>query len=104
MKYEFHVGDCVETIGGLVGWIYRTRDDGYIWVVSKDAASYSYHMPEELKYFKRIGQYDFTKKGESKIKPLACETASDYSNEKLRKKINELVEAINRLEEKVNGN
>lgn len=54
------------------------------------------------KYFNRIGQYDFTKKNKDKIEPLACETASDYSNEKLRKKINELVEAVNRLEEKVN--
>lgn len=59
-------------------------------------------MPEELKYFNRIGQYDFTKKDEDKIEPLACETTSDYSNEKLRKKINELIKAVNRLKEKVN--
>lgn len=45
----------------------------------------------------QIGQYDFTKKEEGKIEPLACETTSDYSNEKLRKKINELVEAVNEL-------
>lgn len=102
MKYEFHVGDYVETVGGFIGWIYRTRDDGYIWVANKDVSFCSYRMPEELKYFKRISQYDFTKKDEGKIEPLACETASDYSNEKLRKKINELVEAVNRLEEKVN--
>lgn len=50
--------------------------------------------------FVRIGQYDFIKKDEGKIEPLVCETASDYSNEKLRKKINELVEAVNWLEEK----
>lgn len=103
MKYEFHVGDYVETIGGFVGWICQVRDDGYIWVANKDIASCSYRMPEELKYFVRIGQYDFTKKDEDKIEPLACETASDYSNEKLRKKINELVEVVNQLEEKVNG-
>ena len=104
MKYEFHVGDYVETIGGFVGWICQVGDDGYIWVANKDIASCSYYrMPEELKYFVRIGQYDFTKKDEDKIEPLACETASDYSNEKLRKKINELVEVVNQLEEKVNG-
>lgn len=97
MKYEFHVGDYVETVGGFVGWIYRTRDDGYIWVTNKDVASCSYHIPEELKCFNRIGQYDFTKKDTGKIEPLTCETASDYSNEKLRKKINELVEAVNEL-------
>lgn len=104
MKYEFRVGDYVETVDGLVGWICRMRDDGYIWWANKNTGFYScsYRMPEELKYFKRIGQYNFIKKDEGKIEPLACETASDYSNEKLRKKINELVEAVNRLEGKVN--
>lgn len=104
MKYEFHVGDYVETIGGLVGWIYRTRDDGYIWVVSKDAASYRYRMPEELKYFKRIGQYNFTKKDEGKIEFIdGVDTADPDDSPYIIDKINELVEAINRLEEKVNG-
>lgn len=100
MKYEFHVGDYVETIGGFVGWICRMKDDDYIWVGNKDIASCSYRILEQLRYFNRIGQYDFTKKDEGKIEPLACETASDYSNEKLRKKINELVEAINELRDK----
>ena len=102
MKYEFNVGDYVETVGGFIGWVYKVRDDGYICVTNKDITSCSYRMPEELKCFKRIGKYEFTKKDESKIESLTCETASDYSNEKLRKKINELVEAVNRLEEKVN--
>lgn len=100
MKYEFHVGDYVETVGGFVGWICRIRDDGYIWVANKDIASYSYRMPEELKYFKRIGQYDFTKKDECKIEKL--ETRSYLEARKIIRKINELVEAVNRLEEKVN--
>lgn len=116
MKYEFHVGDYVETKDGYTGYVQsfissynndlkddvvhlvcieerngKKRDDR-LWVTSDI-------IP---KHFKRIGQYDFTKKDEGKIEPLACETASDYSNEKLRKKINELVEAVNRLEEKVN--
>lgn len=95
MKYEFHVGDYVETVGGFVGWIYRIRDDGYIWVANKDVSSCSYRMPEELKYFKRIGQYDFTKTN-NKIKPLPKEYNDLYS------KINELAEVVNRLEEKVN--
>lgn len=103
MKYEFHVGDYVETIGGFVGWIYRTRDDGYIWVANKDVASCSYHIPEELKSFNRIGQYDFTKKDEGKIEPLIGKQANDYcDNELMWNKINELAEAVNRLEEKVN--
>lgn len=124
MKYEFHVGDYVETVGGFVGWVDRVRDDGYIWVANKDIASCSYRMPEQLKYFVRIGQYDFTKKDESKIEPLADNYTESFPIFKTRdtvaektykqecysidigimsKKINELVEAVNSLEEKVNG-
>lgn len=112
MKYEFHVGDYVETINGFVGWIYRIRDDGYIWVTNKDIASCSYHIPEELKSFNRIGQYDFTKKDEGKIEPLKKSwTLTDdvdgkgeyhFDSREIIKKINELVEVINRLKEKVN--
>lgn len=112
MKYNFHVGDYVETINGFVGWIYRIRDDGYIWVTNKDIASCSYHIPEELKSFNRIGQYDFTKKDEGKIEPLKKSwTLTDdvdgkgeyhFDSREIIKKINELVEVINRLQEKVN--
>ena len=72
-------------------------------------------MPEELKYFNRIGQYDFTKKDKDKIEPLPENYTKPYimhatSLEEYRiidigdisKKINELVEVVNRLEEKVN--
>lgn len=107
MKYEFHVGDYVETVGGFIGWVNRMRDDGYIWVANKDIASCgcSYRMPEQLKYFVRIGQYDFTKKDKGKIEPLICKQANDYCNNRLmRDKINELVEVVNQLKEKVNGN
>lgn len=76
------------------------------------------------KYFNRIGQYDFTKKDEGKIEPLSNNytesfpifktqntvTGKTYKQEcysidigVVSKKINELVEAINQLEEKVNG-
>ena len=102
MKYNFHVGDYVETINGFVGWIYRIRDDGYIWVTNKDIASCSYHIPEELKSFNRIGQYDFTKKDEGKIEPFKVnanltEYASIFA---MSEKINELVEAVNELRNK----
>lgn len=74
--------------------------------------------------FNRIGQYDFTKKAddkdEGKIEPLCeeytksfpiCETTNmGYTSECYRfdlgvvgKKINELIEAVNRLKKKVNG-
>lgn len=69
--------------------------------------------------FNRIGQYDFTKKDEGKIEPLCeeytksfpiCATTTAENGLEWRnidigavgEKINELVEAINRLEDKVN--
>lgn len=106
MKYEFHVGDYVETVEGKKGYLSRCvfLSDGHIvfYVQYNNEKFYPCAVREDgLKYrFVRIGQYDFTKKDEGKIEPLACETASDYSNEKLRKKINELVEAVNELRNK----
>ena len=108
MKYEFHIGDYVETKDGWVGYV--TTIDQY-W--SKVCTCWGLHiigniqrnnnkdkLDIDIAQINRIGQYDFTKKEEDKIEPLACETTSDYSNEKLRKKINELVEAVNELRRK----
>lgn len=113
MKYEFHVGDYVafsnkyDTIHGYVKeYMKPTFSSEHCFVFQWDDGTqtgWSGHIEELPHNFVRIGQYDFTKKDEGRIKPLACETVSDYSNEKLRKKINELIEAVNRLEEKVNG-
>lgn len=102
MKYEFHVGDYVETVGGFVGWVCQTREDGYIWVANKEVSSCGYRMPEELDCFKRIGQYDFTKKDEGRIEPLGEEYTKSFTLGTISRKINELVEAVNQLEKKVN--
>ena len=107
MKYEFHVGDYVEMIGGFVGWVRQTRE-GFIWVANKDTDSCSFRIPEDLDCFKRIGQYDFTKKDDSKIEPLVKSWILEDDNNKgnyhfdyreVIKKINELVEAVNRLKD-----
>lgn len=111
MKYEFHVGDYFETVGGFIGWVCQVRDDGWIWVVNKDDVSCNYRIPEELKYFNRIGRYDFTKKDEDNIEPLKKSWNLEDSDGKgeyhfdsreVIEKINELVEVVNRLEKKVN--
>lgn len=111
MKYEFHVGDYVETKDGKVGYIkdifpatkleptylcciMDSKDSVLYPIYSFDSCDSSYNMLLK-KYFNRIGQYDFTKTND-KIKPLPKEYNDLYS------KINELVEAVNRLEEKVN--
>ena len=126
MKYEFHVGDYVETKNDARGYVGDV--DEMIWQCTQSsndymyAAGYTYHIPvEELNgYFNRIGQYDFTKKDEGKIEPLCEEYIKFFPIYKttttgndlewcgidigvVGKKINELVEAVNRLEEKVNG-
>ena len=132
MKYEFHVGDYVEDITGRIGYVnsichckyckergfyephimYNNGDTDYITAYEYDKGFLDY---------KRIGQYDFTKK--DKVEPLLINkhinmycgngktnSPSDYKtafeqdelNDKMIDKINELVEAVNRLEEKVN--
>lgn len=120
MKYEFHVGDYVETVGNAVGWICQVDDGKHIWIVNKNIAPYCYCIPEGLKYFNRIGQYDFTKKDKDKIEPLCEEYTKSFHIYKtttarnasewpsidigaVGEKINELVDAVNRLEEKVDG-
>lgn len=110
MKYEFHVGDYVEMVGGFVGWVGQVIND-CISVTNKDAPSViGYCIPEDLKYFKRIGQYDFTKKDEGNIKPLVkswiledTDSKGEYhfDSSEVIEKINELVEAVNQLKEKV---
>ena len=97
MKYEFHVSDYVETVGGFVGWVCQTGKDGYIWVANKDVASCSYRIPEDLDCFERIGQYDFTKKDEGRIEPLDEEYTKSFTLGTISRKINELVDVVNRL-------
>ncbi len=130
MKYEFHVGDYVETVDGRIGYITETNftyipyieyklNDGetyYQTVGCQDADVWGQKLRET---FNRIGQYDFTKKDEGKIEPLCeeytksfpiCKTTTTENDSEWRsidisavsRKINELVEAVNRLEEKVN--
>ena len=99
MNYEFHVGDYVETIGGFVGWISNIKDNNYIVITDENNNSCGYHLPQEEKYFVRIGTYDFTKKEKKKIENL---TKPQWSMpvEDLIDKINELVDAVNLLLDK----
>lgn len=90
MKYEFHVGDYVETVEGKKGYLsrYQVFNDGHIvfYVQYKDEKIYPCDVREDgLKYrFVRIGQYDFTKKDEGKIEPLAEEYIKSFPMRKIR--------------------
>ena len=121
MNYEFHVGDYVETRDGKVGYIYYFRPnvlvfktpDGEQYEISTNVLDWSGH-PENV--FKRIGEYDFTKKEKKKIENLIInKTMSQYTGDgtsnggadytavydntkfqdKMIDKINELVDASN---------
>lgn len=125
MKYEFHVGDYVETKTGTIGYVSKVPEKGCsFWTATKlsdcdiDDNRYTVDAPYRIfsfGHFSRIGQYNFTKKDngkdEGKIKPLvkswilegACSNGEYYfDSREVIKKINELVDAVNRLEEKVN--
>ena len=118
MKYEFHVGDYVETRDGKVGYIYYFRSnvlvfktqDGGQYEISTDVLDWSGH-PENV--FKRIGAYDFTKKEKKKIEPISDCNKHVFANaiksdnhlvrvvsDDILNKINELIDAVNLLLDK----
>lgn len=103
MKYEFHVGDYVETKANSFGYINSTDGDGPSWYCVYDADGHrtgeEYYVAgiendELARYYNRIGQYDFTKpeqpKEIEKLKP-------GWHGDEAYRKINELVDAINEL-------
>ena len=109
MNYEFHVGDYVKTIGGFVGWISNIKDNNYIVITDENNNSCGYHLPQDEKYFVRIGAYDFTKKEKKKIARLSEDDSwltfrnTNKANVNLCyiiKRINELVDAVNFLLDK----
>ena len=120
MNYEFHVGDYVETLDGKIGYIYYVRPnvlvfktpDGGQYEISTDVLDWSGH-PENV--FKRIGAYDFTKKEKKKIEPISDCNKHIVANaiksdshlvrtviDDIWNKINELVDAVNKLMDKEN--
>ena len=117
MNYEFHVGDYVKTIGGFVGWISNIKDNNYIVITDENNNSCGYRLPQEDRYFVRIGAYDFTKKEKKKIEPISDCNKHIFANaiksdnhlvrtviDDIWNKINELVDAVNKLMDKEDKN
>ena len=121
MNYEFHVGDYVKTIGGFVGWISNIKGNNYIVITDENNNICGYYLPQDERYFVRIGAYDFTKKKKKKIEALTINKTmyqytgdgtsnggADYTavydntkfQDKMIDKINELVDAVNKLMDK----
>ena len=123
MNYEFHVGDYVETWSGVSGhiskfekWRHPDFIEDSVWFVYTTKKGNSYYFESEvsqLKYeFRRIGAYDFTKKEKKKIARLSEDDSwltfrnTNKANVNLCyiiKRINELVDAVNKLMDKENN-
>lgn len=116
MKYEFHVGDYVESRNGSIGyltdgktWYSGTVGDDIVCLqgsttvdVSCGFTPFTITVPlsDISKYFNRIGQYDFTKESPNKIEFIdGVDTADPNDSPYIIDKINELVNAINELRE-----
>ena len=102
MNYEFHVGDYVKTISGFVGWISNIKGNNYIVITDENNNMCGYYLPQDDRYFLRIGAYDFTKK-EKKIEMIDGVDIDDPEDRCfIIDKINELVDAVNLLIDKEN--
>ena len=126
MNYEFHVGDYIENSKGDVGWVTSVTDEKIVWETN-NGKTYVMEVPtlnrvqhpEAL--FVRIGAYDFTKKEKKKIEQLEKDLPIEMKvgdkvaimkqyvdgnyntiiyNTKMIDKINELVDAVNKLMDK----
>ena len=124
MNYEFHVGDYVETYSGAVGYIISVEDDAFTWVNHtpiRDGDDVYFNVEQRNFYssvrdlFARIGAYDFTKKEKKKIEPISDCNKHIFANaiksdnqlvrvvsDDILNKINELVDAVNKLMDKEN--
>ena len=96
MKYEFHVGDYVETTCGAIGYI--SNDKELWWRCANKADGYDVGFEYNLigiedRFYKRIGKYDFTKPEN----PKEIERLNNCNWNSTAAKINELVDAVNEL-------
>lgn len=96
MKYEFHVGDYVETKGGAIGYISNDKDLWWRCTNKSDGyeVGFDYNIIGIKKgNYNRIGKYDFTKPENSK----EIERLNNCNWNSTAAKINELVDAVNEL-------
>ena len=100
MKYEFHVGDYIETKGGATGYV---SDDKELWWRCTNKSDgyevgFDYNIIGiEKGNYNRIGKYDFTKPEN----PKEIERLNNCNCNSTAAKINELVDAVNELRKKI---
>lgn len=122
MNYEFHVGDYVETVAGFIGYIDNISDldnDNIAVHVCFSDGDTEFFRVNDLNItnnFLRIGAYDFTQKEKKKIEPISDCNKHIFANaikpdndlvrvvsDDILNKINELVDAVNKLMDKENN-
>ncbi len=133
MNYEFHVGDYVETIDGWIGyvdywkiyWSEVCNEPALLLrgIGKKDGKElpmdFNFVCSDIPRHFNRIGKYTFrhfTKKEKKKIEPISDCNKHIFANaiksdnqlvrvvsDDILNKINELVDAVNKLMDKENN-
>ena len=109
MNYEFHVGDYVETWDGWIGYIQSVNESGnsglIIWTQGERAAK-GIRCPFDRdsldQYAKIIGTYN--KELEAKKSKPIEKLSYEFDGEPISDKINELVDAVNKLMDKEDKN
>ena len=132
MNYEFHVGDYVETADGWIGyvdywkiyWSEVCHEPALFLrgIAKKDGKElpmdFNFVCSDIPRHFNRIGKYTFwhfTKKEKKKIEPISDCNKHIFANairsdnhlvrvvsDDILNKINELVDAVNKLMDKEN--
>ena len=130
MNYEFHVGDYVETRDGWIGyvdywkiyWSEVCHEPALLLrgISKKDGKElpmdFNFVCSDIPRHFNKIGKYtfgNFTKKEKKKIEPISDYNKDIFSNaiksnsqivrrisDNIFNKINELVDAVNKLMDK----
>ena len=119
MNYEFHVGDYVKTRAGFIGYIDNIsdleNDNIAVRVCYSDGATGIFKVNDLniINNFLRIGAYDFTKKEKKRIESINDCNKHIFANaiksdnqlvrmvsDDILNKINELVDAVNKLMDK----
>ena len=100
MKYEFRVGDYVETKGGATGYVSDNKE--LWWRCTKKSDGYEVGFEYNISgiekgNYNRIGKYDFTKPEN----PKEIERLNNCNWNSTAAKINELVDAVNELRKKI---
>lgn len=109
-KYNIKVGDYVETWEGAIGVVEEVANHAFVYKITlSNSNNYikgmKYWCPNDsissFKPFKRVGANDFSKK-ENKFEPIKNLDICYATGNELARKLNELIDHINAIQERLN--